>query len=270
MTRPHSNRSLVVVAALAALTLLAVACGGGNGAPAPTVGTTATAAPTGESIQVPRSALDALTTYAFTSTANLSSGGTSITANVAGAFQAPNSMQGTLTTGNGESLGGLPSGTEFVLIGQQAWMREPGANWEQSAVDKLFLLALGTPPFYLTALNFDSLRLQVAGPVETVNGVRARPVRLDKSALIDVLRQGIVRNDQGEPINQFQQDLQNALPHDMTVETSLWLAESGGYPVRIKITLTTMDVFLAIQPPVIIRLQMDITDVGTGVEIKPP
>ncbi len=258
------------------IALLALACGD-NGKKA------------GDEVEVEQSTLEALDEYSFTSDFDISSAAGGFVGTFRAQFQAPDSIQGTVTQ-EGEGSG-LPGELELINIGGELWVREPGGEWLQPLEDAsglgafaagplLLLTSFGSPPLYLGLLDFDSLRLPTAGGAEDINGVSARPVRLDKAAIINLLGQGTVLSgdEEGEPEanTDVQQDAQEALPEDMVVQT--WIAEDGGYPVRIIVTLSVpkgdgaegAEAFLIWPAPVSIRLQMDITDTNIDVEIEPP
>lgn len=255
---------------------LVVACGGDGGERG------------GREIVMPRSALDALDEYAFTSDIDLSSGSGHLEAVFDARFQAPDRFQGTLTASGKqyESLVAssydleLPLDAEVIAVGSRIWTREAGGDWQEVQESDGFgpftlLIITGTPQFYLS-FKFDSLRLPPAGRVEMVNEVRARPVRLDKAGLIEVLAQGTGCAGAEEPpctpaAWQYTQQTQMALPEDFVVET--WIAEEGSYPVRIVITFSLDEDdggFFVFTGPQSVRLQMDITDTDIDVEIEPP
>ena len=243
----------------------------------------------GDEVEVEQSTLEALDEYSFTSDFDISSAAGGFVGTFRAQFQAPDSIQGTVTQ-EGEGSG-LPGELELINIGGELWVREPGGEWLQPLLEDasglgafaasplLILTSFGSPPLYLGLLDFDSLRLPTAGGAEDINGVSARPVRLDKAAIINLLGQGTFLSDEeGEPVpnSDVQQDAQEALPEDMVVQT--WIAEDGGYPVRIIVTLSVpkgdgaegAEAFLIWPAPVSIRLQMDITDTNIDVEIEPP
>ena len=239
---------------------------------------------------IPGSALEGLDAYAFTSDIELSSASGHLEAGFDARFQAPDRFQGTLTA-SGEQYESLFAGSfdlelplevEVIAVGGQIWTREAGGAWQEAdGYDGIgpftLLIVAGTPQLYLTFFNFDSLRLPAAGPAETVNGVRARPVRLDKAALIELLAQGTVcagglteEPPCTPPWQDTQQHTQEALPDDFVVET--WIAEEGSYPTRtvVSFSLDESEFFFAFAPSQSIRLQMDITDADIDVEIEPP
>lgn len=243
---------------LGALMLIASACGGGDGD-----GQVEPTAVSGNVIEIPQSALEALDEYAFTSDIDMSSNGGHLAATFDASFRAPDRFQGTLTaTGEpSEHLLGdlevfllqvpfeLPLETELIAIGGQIWTRQIDGEWQDVSVfDGIGpfgrLIFLGTPPVYLSFFKFDALRLPAAGPAEMVNGVRARPVRLDKAGLIALLTQGTVcagRPTEEPPCTppwqDTQQQAQLTLPDDFAVET--WIAEEGNYPTASSLPSTS-------------------------------
>lgn len=299
MLIPNRVRSTLVRAAPLAFAfvvwVLAGSCGGGGDGDSSDDTPTSAALPGTEqpgTITIPQGALEALDEYAFTSQIEMSSDAGHLEATFDAQFQAPDRIQGTLTaTGEGyETLSDdfgvgvpfdLPLETEVLGAGGGTWVRQTGEDWQaadagEQAGPYVDLLAFASPPTYLTIFRFDSLRLPVAGPAETVNGVRALPVRLDKAALIALLGQGTVCPGREElpctpPWSDTQQQAQEELPADIVVAT--WIAEEGSYPARIIITFSLAEgreFFIGLRPPQSVRLQMDITDTDVDVQIEPP
>ena len=254
-------------------------------------------------IEIPGSAITALTNYTFTTDLVIS--GTvnfdgavaegDFTVNFDGAFQAPDLLEGTLRIGG--SLGevflqvlqvpGRPAETEVIAIGGHVWWREPGGDWQpgiEEYEDRIAPLVVfrqfGTPFFYLEALQFDELVMPVTNPVEMVNDQRAYRVRLDKSAIVDLLPQGTALKRYPEDQEEHEpvypgviENAQQVLPRDFLVE--VWFAEEGLHPLRIVIEYSTddqdrADFFMGLESPMSLRLQMDITNPDAGVEIEPP
>lgn len=251
-------------------------------------------------IVVPRSALETLQSYAFSSDIEVSSDEGSMRARYEGVFESPDRFQGTLT-GEGELFDryALPAETEVIFaLSGQGWWREPGSTWQLADIwtlnpdpdessgwrtnPLLLLNGLGTPWFYLHAYNFDSLRLTTDGSIKTIHGVSAYRVRLDKAAVADLVSQAtsvggfmdvpeIALSE--EDIADIQQNALENMPDDMVIET--WIAEAGGYPVHTVITFTVSDsgegLLVGEFPPSSkVRLQMDITDPDIVVNIEVP
>ena len=243
-------------------------------------------------LQVPQSAVAALTSFAFTSDLDIISAAGDLSVMFEGGFQAPDRVQGTLLLDGQfaeafeEGLG-RPREMEIAVIGERSWWREPNGAWQpgfepggDSDDPLVSFRRYATPWFYLEALRFDSLALAVAGPVEEVSGVSAYRVRLDKQAVIDVMGQGNELKvypdeiDEHSPI--FPGRFENAeqvLPRDFSVE--VWFAEEGSYPVRIVFDYSVAEgescaLCWGFERPMTLRLQMDITDPDADVEIEPP
>ncbi|MCH8993638.1 MAG: hypothetical protein IH959_01555 [Chloroflexi bacterium] len=261
--------ALIVSLALAVLAPFAVACGnGGDEAP--------------EELVIPHSVIEALDNYAFTTDLDISSAQGDLQASFDGVFEAPDKFQGKLRTSGQLALGfGRPAETEVIAIGDRVWWREPNGAWQpgirpdelgEGSIDPFLLFSMfATPRFYLESLDFDSLRLSTSGSVETLNGMRAYPVRLDKAALIGMLDQGTFTKEAGKDVSIVREDAKAFLPEDIIIET--WIAEDGRYPVRLVVTLSSdeSDGFsFFFEKPLDIRLQMDITDPDADVEIEPP
>lgn len=245
--------------------MLLVACSGGSS--------------DGREIVIPRSAIDSLDNYAFTTDLDLSSAQGDLQADFTGVFQAPDRFQGTLHTA-GMSLG-RPAETELIIIGEDVWWREPGGEWQRGitfgdegreAVDPFYLFAYwATPPFYVQGLDFSSLRLTTSGDAKTINGARALPVVFDRPALMAILDQGIFAEEAGKDPEIVREDTEAFLPEDIRIEA--WLAEESLYPVRILITLSAdedEEFSVYFEKPLQIRLQLDITDPDAGINIVPP
>ena len=176
---------------------------------------------------------------------------------------------------------------ETVVIGERTWWRELGGEWQPGfepggdSDDPLLTLSqFATPRFYLDALRFETLALPLSGSLEEVNGVSALPVRLDKQAVLDVMEQGSefksypdVWDEHNPVFPGISENAQQVLPRDFLIE--LWFAERGGYPVRIVFTYSIGEddscaLCWAFGRGMTLRLQMDITDVNTDVQIEPP
>lgn len=256
-------------AALAALGFFVVACGGDGE----------------KEIVIPRSAIEGLERYAFTTDIEVSSVDGDLELTYDAVFQAPDRIQGTFTA-SGELFEqfGLPSQIEVIDVGGgEVWWREPGDDWQAAAQETrtpfLMLNGLGTPWFYLEAFHFDPLRVPAARAVDVINGASARRVRLDKAGVIGLLPQltavGVGDMDQvvsDEDIADVQRNARENMPEDMVIE--VWIAEEGGYPVRLVITFSEgqeeEEGFLVFPPPLSVRLQIDITDPDADVDIEPP
>ena len=270
MVRGLRNRwGLIVGLALAVSTVFAVACGDdGDGAP--------------EELVIPHSVIEALDSYAFTTDLDISSGQGDLQASFEGFFEAPDKYQGSLqASGQYAEFLAASAGTDIIAIGYHVWRQELNGTWEpgiqpeelgEGSFDLFVIFASwATPRFYLEALDFESLRLPTSGSVETVNGIRAYPVRFDKAALIGTLDQGTFTEQAWMDVSRFRAEAIAFLPEDMIIEA--WIAEDGLYPVRLVVTLSSdeSDGFSSFfEKPFSIRLQMDITDPDADVNVQPP
>lgn len=282
MHQCYRNRWMIVGWLVAAVVLLGLACGdnGEDGQVLISDGT----------LDLPQSAIETLASYTFTTDLDVSSAEGDFTARFDGVFQAPNRIHGVLQLGGqlGEAYGNWRAPEmEIIVIGEKAWWREPGGEWQAGfepggdSVDPLVTFSsYATPWFYLEALRFEALALPVSGPVETVSGVRAYPVRLDKAAIIDVMRQGTelkVYPDEEADYNPvfpgIGENAQQVLPQDFSVE--VWFAEEESYPARIVFDYSidegeTCALCWGFARPMTLRLQMDITDPDANVQVEPP
>jgi hypothetical protein len=264
--------------AFAFVLLTLSACGGGGGAVKD--GT----------LELPYSAIEPLRDFTLTTVLQVTAQGESYHLAFDGAFQQPDRLQGRLRLrGRLQQQArelGRPPDMEVTIIGQQAWWRQPGTQWQRGiesgdSVDPLVTLRqYATPWFYLDALHFDELRLPVAGEEDDVNGEHAYVVRLDKAAVIEVMRQGTeisVYPDEVEHNEVFPGLIENAqqvLPADFAV--SLWVARDGLRPLRIAFdySITEQDLetlSFGFPTPLQLHLQMDIIATeAPPVDIVPP
>lgn len=259
----HHGQRYAVATALALFVLIATACGGEEHP---------------DELVIPHSAIEALDNYRFISDVDISSAEQDFTLDFEGAFQAPDKIQGTLTTA-GMFQAGRPAETEMIVVGERVWWREPGGEWQtglpsggDGPIEPFLIFSIyATPRWYIEALNFDSLRLPTTAGVKQINGVRAIQVRLNKTDLVGMLDQATFRPEEGKDVSIVREDVQTFLPEDIIVEA--WITEDGLYPVRIIITLSAdeSDEFTFLfEKPLDIRLQMDITDPNADVNILPP
>ena len=235
-------------------------------------------------IEVQQDALASLTSYTFVSKLDVLSGGGDFTAVLDGVFQTPDRFQGTF-----QLSGALVESSEayieavhidVVVIGERVWLRQVGSAWQpgippgSDSNDPFFILSTYmSPRFYLEQLIFESLLIPVAGEVQSINGVRAFPVRLDKSAILELVPQGSgVRDVLGQSPDNVE-TIDQVMPENFLIET--WLAENGVYPVRIVVAYSVEEgepcsFCFGFERPLTLRLQMDITDPNTDVRIEPP
>ncbi|MEX2157994.1 MAG: LuxR C-terminal-related transcriptional regulator [Dehalococcoidia bacterium] len=242
-------------------------------------------------LQVPQSAITALENIAFTTTLDVSAAGGDFHLTFDGAFKSPDRIDGLLAI-SGEPYATLfeqglqrPTTSEITVIGERAWWREPGGEWQRGVEpgdsnDILVTLRqYATPGFYLQAFRFDSVTLPVAGE-ETVNGSDAYHVRLDKPALLDLLPQGTTlefypdQTPQGSEI--FPSELQyteEKLPADFTVD--VWFARDTLTPAKLTFAYSIgpddpTDLAFGFEPPMTMRAEMNIVDPNAEAQIEPP
>lgn len=235
-------------------------------------------------IEVQQDALASLTSYTFVSKLDVLSGGGDFAAVLDGAFQTPDRFQGTFQLSGAlvESLEAFGEAVqiEVVVIGERVWLRQVGSAWQpgippgSDSNDPFFILSTYmSPRFYLEQLIFESLLIPVAGEVQSINGVRAFPVRLDKSAILELVPQGSgVRDVLGQSPDNVE-DIDRAMPGNILIET--WLAENGVYPVRIVVAYSVEEgepcsFCFGFERPLTLRLQMDITNPNANIQIEPP
>jgi hypothetical protein len=113
--------------------------------------------------------------------------------------------------------------------------------------------------------------------MDEINGVRAIPVHLDRQALISVIGQGTGRKAYPEeeeysdyvPVENAQQ----VLPAEFNID--VWFEEDDLYPARIVFDYAVTEddysnLAMGFEPPMTLRLQMDITDPEVEPDIEPP
>ncbi len=237
-------------------------------------------------IVVPGSAIEAIESYAFSTKIEVSSSEGDLDLSYDGVSQGLLTSKGTFT-GSGDLLQGLglPAEADLIFLDPQIWLREPGGAWQEpdwGAVDSSALMnfgVLGTPWFYLETYGFERLRLPAEQSVDTINGVRAQRVQLNKSDVIALLLQ-LTSGNVGETtyratdedIAGVREGASENMPEDMVIET--WIAEDGRYPVRLVITFTVSDSgegSMGVFPPLSsVRLEMDIAEPDADAVIEPP
>lgn len=225
-------------------------------------------------LEMSYSVVQALDDYAFTSDLQLSSAGRDLNATFDGVFQAPDRFQGTFDS-SGTFQIGQPSHAELTAIGEQVWLKGGDGQWQPAdppALGPLLtFLNNATPSVFVNGLTFDSLRLTTSGR-DTINGIDVHHVQLDKDALVGTLDQGLFTKEEDKDPAIVREDALAFLPDDTFID--VWLATDDLHPVRIVISLSAAEDdehardFL--EKPLSIRLQMDITDPDTDVEIAPP
>jgi hypothetical protein len=166
-----------------------------------------------------------------------------------GAFVAPDRTQ----THVSASLGELELEEESITVGGQTWVKT-GDNWVEG--EPQFQLSDLSPASLLEGLGPDQLRF-LKPSKETVNGVDSLRYSIDRADVETLRTLGALLGQDG--------DLEN-LPEEFKV--GLWLAEDGGWPVRVTMTARgTMDG----SDEMSLDFSMDITDVNDpDISIEPP
>jgi hypothetical protein len=264
----------------------ALACARAAHAPGPTA--SGTPAP----LIVHQEAVAALTNFAFTSDLRISYADGELHVTFDGDFQAPDRVQGTISIKGAPyeqlitDVLGRPAEGEVAVIGEDTWWRDDANAWhagerisEETADPLVMFRQYATPYFYLDALQFENLRFAGPGPAETVNGVRAIAVRLDKEAIVALLPQGTDLNAYPDEEHQAEgvfpgqiENAQQVLPESFSV--TVWFHQDELYPVRILFDydVTESDyanLAFGFGKGSHIRLQMDITDPDAGADIAP-
>jgi hypothetical protein len=168
---------------------------------------------------------------------------------IEGAFVAPDRSQTHVTA----HLDDLKLEEESITVGEQTWVKT-GDNWVEGEPE--FKLGDFSPGSLVEELGPEQLRL-LKPSNETVNGVDTLRYDIDR-ADVETLRSlgALLGQDEGL----------ESLPEDFNL--SLWLAEDGGWPVRI--TVSAQGVVDG-SDELSIDLSMDVTDVNDpDIEIEPP
>jgi hypothetical protein len=173
----------------------------------------------------------------------------SLTMDLEGAYVAPDRTQAHVSA----SLGDLKLEEESISVGGQTWLKT-GDNWVEG--EPQFQLSDLSPASLLEGLGPDQLRL-LKPEKETVNGVDSLRYSIDRADVETLQSLGALLGQNG--------DLEN-LPEEFSVD--LWLAEDGGWPVRLTMTASgTMNG----SEEMSLDFSMDITDVNDpDISIEPP
>jgi len=166
-----------------------------------------------------------------------------------GAFVAPDRSQ----THANARVGELRLEEESITVGGQTWVKT-GDNWVEG--EPQFRLSDLSPGSLLEELGPEQLRLLKPGK-ETINGVDTLRYNIDRADVESLRGLGALLGQDG--------DLEN-LPEEFNV--GLWLAEDGGWPVRITVTARgAMDSGDEIS----LDFSIDVTDVNDpGIRIEAP
>lgn len=274
----------IVLGSLGVLAFLLTRDGGGSGGSDTLVDGT---------LQVPQSAITALDNFAFTTTLDVSAAGGDFHLMFDGAFQSPDRIDGRLDI-SGEPYATLfeqglqrPTTSEITVIGERAWWREPGGEWQRGVEpgDSNDILVTvrqyATPGFYLQSFRFDLITLPVMGE-EMVNDSDAYHVRLDKTALLELLPQGTTLEFYPDSMPQGDRDrifpsqidyTDEKLPPDFTVDA--WFSKDTLTPAKLTFAYSIgpddpTDLTFGFEPPMTMRAEMNIVDPDAEAEIEPP
>jgi hypothetical protein len=166
-----------------------------------------------------------------------------------GAFVAPDRSQ----THVNARVGELQLEEESISVSGQTWVKT-GDNWVEG--EPKFQLSDLSPGSLLAELGPEQLRL-LKPSKETVNGVDSLHYSLDRADVETMRSLGALLGQDGSSEN---------LPEEFSV--GLWLAEDGGWPVRVTMTARgAMDGGNEMS----LDFSVDITDVNDpGIKIEPP
>lgn len=234
--------------ALAAAVLLAAsACGGSSDEPS--ANSPATTPTVEGALALERFHYEASLTLRETE-----AGGSQVSVSTEGDFQAPDRHSFTYLTG----LGNASIRRSAVVIGDTAWLKEGDGPWQKLGADDpqiagLLSAAFSTiRPQFLGGHEFAQVRESVRrlpSNEEFVNDVAAEHYRVDAPAS-SVIESFL----DGGPLLQGVQDLR----------WELWLAEDGGWPVRVLATgkvTRELDILgeLGLRAPTVWELRVDIS-----------
>jgi hypothetical protein len=166
-----------------------------------------------------------------------------------GAFVAPDRSQ----THVNVHLGDLQLEEESITVGGQTWVKT-GDNWVEGTPE--FEVGDLSPGALLQELGAEQLRL-LKPSKETINGVDSLRYSIDRADVDSLQGLGALFGGDG--------DMEN-MPQDFNVD--LWLAEDGGWPVRI--TMTAQGATDS-GDEMSMDFSVDVTDVNdAGIKIEPP
>lgn len=233
--------------AAAAVLLAAAGCGGGgDSGPEPEAAALAQATPN-DAFPLDRFHYEASLTLR-----EVKRDGKQVHVSTDGDYESPDRHAFTYLTG----LGDTSIRRSAVVIGDKIWMREGEGDWREVGLAEaagLLTSAFSTiKPQFLGGPEFDQVRANVTrlpGSEEFVNDVAAVHYRVDASSL------GLIEDFLGG--GELLQDVQD-------LRWELWLAEDGGWPVRLLATATVTQHVkilddLDLEPATEWELRVDIT-----------
>jgi hypothetical protein len=238
------------------------ACGGGGkeeqAAPgkAPEAAATAAATPGEEALGVamaPAQAFAKLKSYRVNAQLTLegtaAEGPQALALGVEGAFVAPDRSQVHVNA----DVGGVKLEEESITVGGQAWVKT-GGNWVEG--DPQFKLGDVSPASLLECLDAEQLQ-RFKPSKQTVNGVDTLRYSIDQAGIEALGCSGAVLGQGAAP---------EGLPEDSSME--LWLAENGGWPVRLTVTARGV---MERGEEMNLNFSLDVTDANDpDISIEPP
>jgi hypothetical protein len=236
---------------------LLVACGGGGKVEeAPPAAATAAATPeegAAGAISGPAEAFAKLESYRMNMRLTMegasAEGQGALALDLEGAFVAPDRSQ----THVNARVGELQLEEESISVGGQTWVKT-GDNWVEG--EPQFKLSDVSPASLLQCLDPEQL-LRFKPSKETVNGVDSLRYSIDRAGIEALGCSGAVLGQEATP---------DDLPEDSSMD--LWLAEDGGWPVRL--TMTAQGV-MDNGNEMSLDFSMDVTDVNAAdIDIEPP
>jgi hypothetical protein len=257
LTRPKRLPALLL-AGTAMLGLLAAACGGGDG--------------DADATPAPIASPGDLQSFRFALTMEIGGMGaptgspgvttdTSFNVDASGSFVAPDRAQAAVSA----DLGFIQVDLETIGIGDQTWTREPGGEWTLGggAADELGLGDLGNPADILAAeedeeafRELQTLLDRLEGERESVNGVNAMRYNLTQADLEEL-------SQDPELASMFEgfEEL-----GDTKLDMSMWFDIATGVPVKVEMSGTSTEE--GVEGTV--RLEFNLTDLNSDIEIEPP
>jgi hypothetical protein len=247
---------LAAVVILLAGSLLVACGGGGKVEEAPQAAATAAATPeegVAGAISGPAEAFAKLESYRMNMRLTMegasAEGQGALALDLEGAFVAPDRSQ----THVNARVGELQLEEESISVGGQTWVKT-GDNWVEG--EPQFKLSDVSPASLLQCLDPEQL-LRFKPSKETVNGVDSLRYSIDRAGIEALGCSGAVLGQEATP---------DDLPEDSSMD--LWLAEDGGWPVRL--TMTAQGV-MDNGNEMSLDFSMDVTDVNAAdIDIEPP
>ncbi len=176
-----------------------------------------------------------------------------MTAEIDGAFVAPNRLQATCSG----SVGPISFEEEVIRIGADSWIRNDATGGDFVEGESDFCTEDFTARSLLEAFEGTPLR-GIKGEDDEVNGVDAVHYSFDREALEELDRLAQVFGAGGLD--------GSGLPEDLVFEMDIWLAKDGGWPVKVVMDMSGSED----GQKMTIRVTADITDANEDIEIEAP